>query len=576
MKTLGLNISGYISSAALAEDGRIVAAACEERFSRIKRDRAFPYKASEYVLQQGGIALRDVDAVAVAWNPGHHLSRNLNLHAEANSVRAKHLTYVPNCLAAHFGTAETPQLVQEVLGNRIVYLDHHLAHAASCCFTSPWKSGAVVTVDAFGESDSITIGTFADNRIELRERTVFPHSPGSFYSYFTEFLGYRSDADEYKVMALGAYADVERGKRLARKVDRTFSVEVPGDRLRFELDLARFDHYLFHRARGFAPLAELLGMQPRRPGQPLEASHFALAWAVQRAFERIVGTILIHARRLTGETRVALAGGCFMNSVANGKLEGAEGGFEAVHIPPYPDDSGTAIGAALYVNLEGTDRPSQHYRHNFFGPQVKAEEAVRALTRRKIGFSRVDDVAGAVARAVADGEIVAYATGGMEFGQRALGHRSIFADPRDPRIRDKVNENIKNRELFRPYAASVLEEKVAAVFDVPRDFRAYFMEKVRGVRPEWADRIRGILHADNSVRLQTVDRETNPRLFEILSAFDALTGVPLMLNTSFNVSGMPIACDVDDAIGCFFASGIDSLFIDDVRISKSALSLSRP
>lgn len=569
MKTLGLNISGYITSAALVEDGEILAASCEERFSRKKRDRAFPLLAAKDALERTGLRPDELDAVAIGWNPGRNMSRDFDLRSSANRLRAEYLAYVPNAMARLLGGPPGETTIQEVLSRRVIYVDHHLAHAASTCFTSPWESGAVVTIDAFGEEDSLTVGRFAGNNIEVLERVRFPHSLGSFYSYITEFLGFRADSDEYKVMALGAFADPKESERVYKRMRSLYRIGSEGRHLRFELDLSRFDFYLFHRAHDFGPLSEILGLKPRGVEDALISSHFAVAAALQRCFEEIVKTVLLYAKSLTNESRVALAGGCFMNSVANGKLEGEDAIFQEVHIPPYPDDSGVAIGAALFVNLNGSDARRREYRHNFFGPEVTSAEAESALARYKIPSLRLVNPHKTIARLIAEGEIVAYAGGAMEFGQRALGNRSIFADPTDPDIRAKVNERVKRREWFRPYAASVLAEKVDEVFEAPKGFHAYFMEKVRRVRPEWADRIRGILHADQSVRLHTVSEDTNKDLYELISEFERLKGVPLVLNTSFNVAEMPIVCDVEDAVVCFFSSGLDSLVIGDRLVRKA-------
>ncbi len=571
MRTLGLNMSGYISSAALAADDEIRAAACEERFSRVKRDRAFPVRSMRFCLAQAGLRLDDIDEICIAWNPGRNLARNLNLLFEANANRGKYLTYVPNALSIAFGGDVGPECAQELHGRRIRYIDHHLAHAAGACLTSPFARCAFVTIDAFGEEDALTLGRYADGQFDVREHVRFPHSIGSFYSYLTEFLGFQADSDEYKVMALGAYADPERGEALRRRLARTYTVDVRAGRLHFELDLARYDFFLFHRPHDFGPLAEVLQLAPRKAGEPLTAEHHALAWALQRCYEDIFATILRHAHASTGERAVAMAGGCLMNSVANGQLSPENGHFEAFHIPPHPDDSGTAVGAALYASLSGRGLGHRFYNHNFHGPDIEPAEVETLCRARKLPFVRVAEPERHVAELVAAGEIVGYAAGRMEFGQRALGHRSIFADPRDPDIRDKVNQHVKQREWFRPYAASVLAERVADIFEAPAGYRVDFMERVRRVRPAWAERIRGLLHADGTIRLHTVERTSNPELHAILVAFEKLTGLPLILNTSFNVNGMPIVCSPADALGCYFACGLDSLVMGGLWLRKSGL-----
>jgi len=571
VRVLGLNISGYISSAALAEDGRVVAAAPEERFSRVKRDRTFPVRAARWALQDARWEPSDLDAVAIGWNPSRNLTRDLGLLRESNRLRGLYYAYVPNSLAGAFGWTPEETSEQRVFGRRVIYVDHHLAHAASAAFTSPFERGAVVTIDAFGEEDSLTVGRFAGNRIEVLDRVLFPHSLGAFYSYFTEFLGFTQDSEEYKVMALGAYADPDQGQALLQRVRALYLVDGDQDRLDFRMDLARFDHYLFHRSRNFSPLAEVLGMPPRRREDDLRPEHFALAWAMQRAFEEIVGEVLRYARRVTGETRVALAGGCFMNSLANGRLEHPGAPFGDIHIPAWPDDSGTSIGAALYAALQGTEHPREALLHSFLGPEIAPEEAREAVRHRGLPFQEVENPAEEVAALCLQGEVVGAAQGRMEFGQRALGHRSIFADPRLPDVRDRVNRQVKRREWFRPYAASVLAHRVHEVFDAPPGFRSGVMEKVRPVRPAWAERIPGLLHADGTVRVHTVDDRTDPWTASVLQAFEARTGVPLLLNTSFNVAGMPIVRSADDAVGCFLDCGLDSLVLGPVRMRKADL-----
>jgi len=567
--TLGLNTSGYISSAGIVHKGKVVAGACEERFSRIKRDRSFPANAVAFCLRSANVSKEHLDAVAVGWNPVINLKKDFSLLQDANRLRGIHLTYNINALYGVLGEwGEDERCMVNAFGVQCHFVDHHLAHAASACLLSPFEHCAFATVDAFGEEDSMTMGVFDGARFQTMEHIKFPHSPGSFYSYITEFLGFKRDSDEYKVMALGAYAEDSLSRLFYERLRPLLNFGTKDGRFFFQVDLRFFDYYMFHRPYDFGALEGVLGIKRRTKDAPLKDEHFAIASALQRCFEELVGCFLRHTKEKTGIEKVALAGGCFMNSVYNGRLCTTENIFKDVYIPPFPDDSGVAIGSALFVDFERFGVRGEAMFQNFIGPSITKEEALQVLKKACLEFESPQCIEEEVASLVADGFIVGHAYKAMEFGQRALGNRSIFADPRVKDIRAILNRQVKGREWFRPYGVSVLEDHVSEVFQCDQGFKAPFMEKVVFVRQSWASKIKGCLHNDGSVRVHTVKEDENPRLFRILEAFYKKTGVPLLINTSFNLSQMPIVATASDAIACFFTSGMDALVLDDFLLVK--------
>lgn len=576
MAVLGLNTSGYISSAAIVEKGKVIAGACEERFSRIKRDRAFPANAIAFCLKSANVDKKRLDAVAVGWNPTINLKKDFSLLQEANRLRGIHLTYNINALYGVLGGGgEDEKCLVNAFGVRCHFVDHHLAHSASACLLSPFEHCAFATVDAFGEEDSMTMGIFDGATFKILEHIKFPHSPGSFYSYITEFLGFKRDSDEYKVMALGAYANDTASRSFYKRLRPLLNFGTVDGRFFFQVDLRFFDYYMFHRPYDFSALEAVLGVKRRTPDAPLTDEHFAVASALQMCFEELVGSFLRHTKEKTGLDKIALAGGCFMNSVYNGRLCTTEEIFKDVYIPPFPDDSGVAIGSALLVDFERWKVRGDPMFQNFIGHSITKEEALQALERARLEFESPLCIEEEVAMLVADGYVVGHAYGAMEFGQRALGNRSIFADPRKGDIKDILNKQVKGREWFRPYGVSVLEDFVSEVFQCEKGFRAPFMEKVVFVRKAWASRIKGCLHHDGSVRVHTVRKEENPRLFKILEAFYRRTKIPLLINTSYNVAGMPIVATANDALSCFFTSGMDALALDDFLLVKPHLKRKR-
>jgi carbamoyltransferase len=565
---LGLAHDLFLSSAALVSEGRVQAAVAEERLSRRKLDKGFPARAVAECLRMGGRSLSDLAAVAVAWNPARHLEFPLHRLSNNARFRGEYLYAVPNMLLGQAGVPSGRWVEQafDGLAPRLVYLDHHDAHAANAFFLSPWSDAAYLTADGRGEVATLTWGRASRERgIEREGETRFPHSLGMVYAAVTQHLGFRPDEDEWKVMALAA-TGTPRGASYQRL---RALVEAEPEAMRLWVDQRHFA-FASPEAAGGRFCTELFAERfgpPRVPGAAVETVHRDLARALQDVFEETLAALLCGLHRRTGHDRLVAGGGCFMNSAFNGRITRLTP-FRQVFVSSCPDDAGTSVGAALMAEarLTGTASAALH-RDNFWGPSYD-EVIAETLQRFGLAHRRLEDPAGEAAELIAGGRLVGWFQGRMEFGQRALGHRSILADPRSPQSRLRLAAAVKQREEFRPFAPSVLAERVHEWFDVPATFRAPFMESVQPFREEVRARVPAVVHADGSGRVQTVEREDDPRFHDLLRRFDALTGVPLLLNTSFNVSGEPMVCTPADAVRTFFASGLDALVLGDRLLSK--------
>jgi carbamoyltransferase len=570
MKILGINNEMYISSACLIEDGRIIAAGAEERFSRQKLTRAFPVKAIEYCLREAQAAMSDIDYVATAWNPGVYFAKFNPLYSGRRRHLIEQLYSVPDHLMGLYGRQPVDHVYQELHGSfgasRIYYLTHHRAHAANGFFLSPFESAAIFTADAQGEFESTTFCRGQGNKIQHLRSILYPHSLGALYSSFTDYLGFQPNADEWKVMAMAALAEPQNRYYELMKNE---VVLLPTDDA-FELNLGFFSGYLHDQPHLFTPKTIQLFGPARQPDDELESRHFAIAAALQRISEEAAQHLLLWLFRQTGEKNLVLSGGFFMNSVFNGKVLDLTP-FECVFITSCPDDSGNCLGAALYLYNHILDRPrGEPLTHNYFGPHYSNEEIAQALRQCNLRAVRSDDICREAARILAAGQIVGWFQGRMEFGQRALGNRSILADPRRPDMKDRINAAVKFREAFRPFAPAVRQEEQAHFFEMDASGAAPFMEKVQRVRADKRALIPAVVHADGSGRVQTVSPETNALFYRLISEFEALTGIPIVLNTSFNLNGEPIVCSPIDAIRTFHTCGLDCLVMGNYLITKEA------
>ncbi|HKI01268.1 MAG TPA: carbamoyltransferase C-terminal domain-containing protein [Thermoanaerobaculia bacterium] len=580
---LGLSAYHADASAAAVVDGRFVAGVEEERFRRVKHWAGFPERAIRFCLDEMGGDLGGVDALAVSRQPRAYLLRKALLalsHPRSlrrAASRARNLAQIQSLeerIAGAFG-GPAPKLHA---------VEHHLAHVASAFFCSPFEEAMCLTVDGFGDFVSTMMAVGRGSSVEVLQRVHFPHSLGQLYTAVTQHLGFLGFGDEFKVMGLAAYGEPAFAAELRQVVPA-----LPDGTFRLDL------RYFRHLSEGvdmtwndgspvlgplFTPaLEELLG-PARRPGEELTQRHKDLAASLQRVYEERFFALVRALQKRTGLKRLALAGGCAMNSLANGKLF-AETDIEEVYIQAAAGDAGTALGAALWVNhaVLGAPRDGFVMEHSYWGPRYGDAEIRQALAGGisgsqgqdgtwegiRIEAAGEDRLAADTAEAIARGEVVGWYQGRSEWGPRALGNRSIVADPRRTDMKDLLNLKIKRRESFRPFAPSVLEERTGEWFTI--DYPDPFMIKVYPIRPEKRPLIPAVTHVDGTGRLQTVSRRTNPRYWKLIRAFEERTGVPMVLNTSFN-ENEPIVNTPAEALSCFLRTRMDRLVLGDVVVSR--------
>jgi carbamoyltransferase len=586
MNILGISAYYHDSAACLLRDGLVVAAAQEERFSRRKHDPGFPLQAARACLAEGGIEAGDLDAVAFYDKPFLKLERLLESHlAYAPAGLAAFIQAIPGWLATKLWV---PDLVASALDYRgpVLFAEHHESHAASAFFPSPFAEAAVLTMDGVGEWATTTWGTGLGDRVRLEAELRFPHSLGLLYSAFTGFCGFKVNSGEYKLMGLAPYGE-PRYVDLIR--DRIVDLKQDGS---LRLDMSWFEFGAGLRMTG-ARFAELFGGPARRPEAPLTQRELDLARSIQEVTEEAVLRMARTVRRETGQRDLCLAGGVALNCVANGRLL-REGIFERLWIQPAAGDAGGALGAAYAIYHHHFGKPAlpragrDLQRGSLLGP-AHGDEAIRAfLSARRLPHRRLEDEAllDAVAGLLGEGKVVGWFQGRMEFGPRALGNRSILADPRAPDMQQRLNLAIKFREGFRPFAPSVPVERAAEWFEL--EVESPYMLLVAEVkrsrrRPLTAEQagrrglaqrdvvrseIPAVTHVDGSARVQTVHRDDNPRYHALLERFHQRTGCPVLVNTSFNVRGEPIVESPLDAWRCFMRTGLDVLVLGNFLLRK--------
>ena len=555
----------HLSSSALVIDGRVVAAAAEERFNREKMSTKFPAISAQWCLDSQGISWKDIDIIAVPWNP----QRNIN-HASKRWVaemawRGEMLTHIPVQIMRAMNEPVSAHMEVSFGKTRIVYLNHHECHAANAFFLSPFDKADILTIDGHGEDESCFFGNGKDTYINQTGNVLYPHSLGLFYGTFTDFLGFTPEVDEWKVMALSAFAG--KKNEYYSKIRSLIHFTDEG----FELDLSYFDFYTFDRRPHFfnPKITSIIG-QPRQRGTDFEDRHYAIAGAMQRVFSEAVIHLLTLLNRRNRGKRVVLAGGAAMNSLFNGTIDSLDI-YQDSFIPPSPDDSGVSVGAALLAYYRFGKEPARAkylLKENSWGPSYTEDQIENTLIKFKLSYSRPVSLVKQIAGEIAKGALVGWFQGGMEFGHRALGNRSILADPRDVATKDCVNSAVKYRESFRPFAPAVLAERAEEIFELRPGRRVYFMERVFPIRKKWRSRLGAVCHVDFTGRLQTVEPEANKLLYNLIKEFDNITGVPALLNTSFNLNGEPIVCSPEHAIRTFYSCGLDILVLGPFVIKK--------
>jgi carbamoyltransferase len=600
MKTAILGISAFYhdSAAALLVDGRIVAAAQEERFTRKKHDSSFPANACRYVLAEAGLNLNDLSAVVFYEKPFLKFERLLETyHAFAPSG---FVSFVSAMLAwikekifmrrmlrdelAKLGQADIP----------IYFPEHHLSHAASAFYPSPFDEAAILTIDGVGEWATTTIGRGRGRDIEILEELHFPHSIGLLYSAFTFYTGFTVNSGEYKLMGLAPYGnpDAERTAEFKKKIE-TELVDLRGDGSVI-LNMDYFDFATGLKMANESKWKKLFDLPRRKPESEISQAYMDLALAIQQVTEESVLRLAKTARERTGCNHLVMAGGVALNCVANGKILRA-GIFDDLWIQPAAGDAGGAVGAAYAVwhILYGNDRHIAGHRDatqgSYLGPDYSDKDIDHVLTRYRASAHHYDEfhcLADDVARKLREGNVVGWFQGRMEFGPRALGNRSILGDARNPDMQKKLNLKIKYREGFRPFAPSVLEEDVGEYFELDR--QSPYMLLVAPVRKDRQNPLPqgyhekplyerlyflrsdlpAITHIDYSARIQSVSRETNPRYWELINEFKQQTGYGVIVNTSFNVRGEPIVCTPDDAYRCFMRTEMDYLVLGNYVLDK--------
>jgi carbamoyltransferase len=582
MNILGINAYHGNASAAIVCDGRLIAAVEEERFNRVKYAAGFPAQAIRYCLKEAGLTLADIDHVAVPRNPYARLATKLFYAVRMPSFaheRAKVLTKftgIPEALALAFETDP------KKLAAKFHRVEHHQAHLASSFFVSPFERAALLSADGLGDFASTMWGTGSGNRMNIDGAIAFPHSLGLFYSGVTQYLGFPKFGDEYKVMGLAAYGEPEQMEAF-REIVR-FDAHSNGNGFRLGLD-----YFTHHRTGPEMSWAEAdktptLGKMfsdemPKRlgpvrtPEEPLEQRHRNLAASLQARLEEVYLGMLKKLAERTGLKAVCLAGGVAFNCVANGKIFDHTP-FEQVYVHPAAGDAGLAVGAAYYVWHQKLGKPRSFVMdHAYWGPSYSRDEIRRAIDSNGVaqkGFSVTElpeeELVRNTAAIIADGKILGWFQGRSEWGPRALGNRSIVADPRRPEMKEILNRRIKHREIFRPFAPSILAEATAEYFE--KTHPSPFMTLAYSVRSQKRGAIPAPTHVDGTGRLQTVTQEANPRYHALISAFRDLTGVPVVLNTSFN-DNEPIVCCPQEALDCFLRTQMDALVLGSFLVTNS-------
>ena len=559
---LGISCNIHESSAALVKNGMLIAAAEEERFTRKKHDSRFPVLAIAYCLREAGISMRELSYAGFYWQPWRGLLKRLwwlvrYFPASLRTFQGgKPWRGSIGTLVSHL--AVPFKLWRMGFRGRFYFVDHHLAHAASAFLVSPHASAAILTVDLCGEDCTTLLARGSGHNIRPIRRFYLPNSLGIFYAALTQFLGYEANADEYKVMGLASYGQPRCADTVAAMV-RFQNGQLLNDNSWFAFHTGGANCYSQRFVEEFGAPCSGEDHVDAEPYRDLAASG-------QKVLENVLLDVASWSRNETGEDNLCMAGGVALNAVANGHIRERQI-FRNIWVQPAASDAGCSLGIPFYIWHERLGNPRGFVmEHAYWGPEYPESDMQQAIRSRGLESRRVDDVERQTARLLSEGQVIGWYQGRMEWGPRALGNRSILADPRRTEMKDVINRKIKFREPYRPFAPSVLEEDAADYFHCSGV--SPYMTFVCRVRDERKDQLPAVTHVDGTARLQTVSRRHNPRFWTLISEFKALTGLPIVLNTSFNVKGEPIVCTPDDAVRCFMKTDIDYLVVGNIICSR--------
>jgi len=595
---IGISAYYHDSAAVLITDGEIIAAAQEERFTRKKHDSSFPHNTIKYLLEKGGMQYNDLDAIIFYEKPFIKFERLLlTYHSFAPKGIKSFLTSVPVWIKEKLFMKKMLRDELKKFGDKNITLsfpEHHLSHAASAFYPSPFKDAAILTIDGVGEWSTTTIGIGTGNKIKILKELHFPHSIGLLYSAFTYYIGFRVNSGEYKLMGLAPYGDSssKETKEIKEKIlDKLVDIRDDGSIL---LNMEYFNFATGLKMTNDKKWTALFGIPPRKSESKISQEYMNMALAIQSITEKIVIKLAKTAKELTQSDNLVMAGGVALNSVANGKLL-KQNIFKNIWIQPAGGDAGGALGAAYVGWYILNDKPRiicndfDEMKGSYLGPQF-GEDEIKGVIRRHDAqfkyFKKFNDLTKIVAGKIAKGNVIGWFQGRMEFGPRALGNRSILGDARNQDMQKKMNLKIKYREGFRPFAPSVLEEDAQKYFDIDRN--SPYMLNVIPVKKKYLKTLPAnynelnlyerlyysrsdlpaVTHVDNSARIQSVHKKTNPRYWKLLKAFKNITDCGILINTSFNVRGEPIVCTPDDSYRCFMRTEMDYLIIGNYMFAK--------
>ncbi len=570
MYILSISCFYHDSSATLLKDGQIVAAAAEERFSRKKHDSSFPNKAIKYCLDSQKINIDDIDYISFYEKPLLKFERVLYQFLETFPWGFKmFVTTLPLWLKEKI---RIPKIIKKKLKYKkdIFFIEHHLAHADSSFLASPFEKSAILVVDGVGEWATTSFGVGEGNNIKLIKELNFPHSLGLLYSTITAYLGFSVNNSEYKVMGLSAYGEMDKNKNeYYKKIKNVIDIKEDGS---FRLDMNYFIYHYSDRMPS-SKLCELLGGPIRIKESEITQRHKDIATALQLVTEEVMTKILHYIYKKTKCKNIVLAGGVALNSLFNGKII-KNTPFKNIWIQPDSGDGGTSIGTALYVyNTILGNKRNYEFKNVYLGPEYTIEEIELYLKKNNIKYDKINNIDKLIrktAQLIYQDKIVGWFQGRMEWGPRALGNRSILANPLNPDMKNILNLKVKHRENFRPFAPAVCEDDALKYFECKEYLSniAKYMLAVCPVRAEWKNKLSSVTHIDGTARVQIVNRDDNPIFFHLIKEFGKLSGIPVVINTSFNVRGEPIVCTPGDAYNCIVGTEIDYLVMGRFLINK--------